>query len=76
MYLLLLNKMKNLSNITYNNAQYFAPLKKLLLDGWGSPAVPTPVCVVLLGANGAFFFAAFKAASVRNIVASCPQAAV
>ena len=77
MYVLLLKKVIVLSNNTHNSAQYLRLLKKLLLEGWGSPAVPTPVCVVLLGANDAFFFAAFKVASRRrSIVASGTQATV
>ena len=59
-----------------NSAQYFGLLKRLLIDGWGS-AVATPVCVLLTGANGAFFFAPFKVASRgRSIVASGTQATV
>ncbi len=43
---------------------------------WGRLAVPTPVYMLLLGANAPFFFATFKVASRPNFVASSPQAAV
>ncbi len=59
------------------NDIHFGLPQRLLPDWWGSFAMPTPVCVLLPGANGAFFFAAFKVASRRRrIVASSPQATV
>ena len=73
------SQISNLKSQISNLKSQISNLKSQISNGinlWGRLAVPTPVCMLLLGANAPFFFATFKVASRPNFVASCPQAAV